>query len=1085
VADGIIVWNPLEDMMLENGRALCVGVTVVVMLSGGIAGAQKGALSGVVIESMDTGREGGGLRVRVGEGGDPPISEVRFEIGKRSAADLETGLIPPGWRSRTDGGTVVTSGPEAAPPVYIRLDPGPEVAFPTTMGVQVFSGGDRVFKEKVNVSPHRAPPVDADGLSEVISLPPSLSPGETITTTVVDSPRAPFGGQWTLAGSDGREGRAPASESAVYTVSFRVPVDLRSGAPVEVRYVDPWGASTIDVDAAENVNVTPPIDDAGPPRIDSSQRYTFIGLTGCVCGHFPTAESQRALEIGGMPIGEPLATSSSVVVFRLPEGISPGEHTVTARPDAGFDSQMDVEIVALQLSGTIDQERLRRGQSTPMQISIEGSEEPLELRLINKTPEIVSLEGGEEGFVLTSGGSENTVDRIVHGHTPGDFRIIYEMANDPCPCGPEGQAVDSAPEGTPLVQTGYPVPEGATVGTPVSTGRTTGVVAEVEVRNEGTETIFFPDRAVLIPSSGEHQGYVVPRGRRRGTPIPPGGTETVPLDGYCTDVDKPPVPSGEPLPDPSEWSVPSDPGRPFPEPGSSDFSEENPEVQVIGGVESILRVTEELQQTGELETPFSSDPERERETVNQQTIWIYTAEREGRPYTRDDFAERLEDQYEERTGTPISEAPEKDRERLDEGIDDFWDAFELVGERAKVLDRGEEPSLPIETVPEEAEEPPCDIGRHLAHSQAASDFKMSESYKDEAKRANLREWFGELPQISDATEGGTFETNKYPASAWAVAGRDFIGGYCNAVAKHIYAEAGGGTDWVWSTELLEVEAKSNGTHTVTVQPPSGTECETLVVGSGGGVVESWSNTIDPIAEHRNLLTALRIVAAVAVGVATAPLSVPASMAAAVITVAATEAFNAGFSDDANAAVAVEGQMVVQAGRRRITIAANSRSTLSGGGDIESDAAKVEVGETSDTHATTLTVTTAGLAALKTRASSNGIAEGTVESQVGVAIVGLCRCGGGVQVGFLTDSGLFLVEKGAANAATRTAQRLEELVGQAVDRYLELPPEEVIPKARQDLPTDLEGLLREWYLENGSGEGGAGYFDISAGSVGGN
>jgi len=102
----------------------------------------------------------------------------------------------------------------------------------------------------------------------------------------------------------------------------------------------------------------------------------------------------------------------------------------------------------------------------------------------------------------------------------------------------------------------------------------------------------------------------------------------------------------------------------------------------------------------------------------------------------------------------------------------------------------------------------------------------------------------------------------------------------------------------------------------------------------------------------------------------------------------------------------------------------------------------------------------------------------------VAIVGFCRCGGGVQVEYLTDSGLFLVEKGAAAAATTTAERLEELVGATVDRYLELPADEVIPKAREDLATDLEALLREWVLENGSGEGATGYFDTTPKNGGG-
>jgi len=1073
--------------MFDAGRVRCVAIVLVFLFVGGVAVAQKGALSGVVIETMDAADSGPSLRVQVGERGDPAVSEVRLDVGRRSARDTDTSLIPSGWRSELDGGTIVCSGPSVPPPVYIGLDPGIDVATPDDIGVQVFSDGDRVFKDRVPVVPHNPSPVGPDDLADVISLPPSVSPGETITTTVVDPGRAPRAGQWTLDGQDGQANEPPVSGGGEYTVTFPVPDDLQPGTPIDVVYVDPWGAPTIDVDAGPNVNVTQPAGELEAPRIDSSQRYAFVGLTGCVCGHFPTVESRAALEVGGMPVGEPVAASSSSIVFRLPEGIIPGEHAITARPDAGFEPQIDVEIVALQLSGSIDQDLLMRGQSTPMQIWIEGTEEPLELLLVNRTPEIVSLEGGEEGVVVTSGGAENTVDRIVHGRTPGDFRIIYEMANDPCPCGPGAGDIVTQPDENPLVQTGYPVPPGVTVGTPVSTGRTTGTIAEVEVRNDGTETIFFPDRPVLIPSSEGNQGYVVPRGRSRGTPVLPGGSETVPLDGYCTDVSKPPVPSGESLPGPSEWSVPSDPSRPFPEPGSSDFFDEDPEVLVIGGVEEIIRVTEELQESGELETPFSSNPGRERETVSQQTIWIYTSELDGEPYTRDDFAERLEDQYEERTGTPIGEAPEEDQERLEEGIDEFWDAFELVGERAKVLAPAEEISDPTEPVSESPEKPPCEIRRTVEHSQADSEFKMSESYKDAAKRANLQEWFAELPEVGDAPEGGTFQASQYPASAWALAGRDLVGGYCNAVAKHIFSEAGGGTDWVWSTEKLDVDSKSRGTHTLTVIPPAGEECETLVVGAAGGVVEAWSNAIDPIANSRGLIEALRMVRDVTIIVVSAAAAIPtfgASVAVGLATWGASKAFDAEFTSNADAGAAVEGQMVLAVGDREWTLAAHSRSEVSGAGKVTSDGQKTAVGQFSNTHPTTMSVNVYGLAALKTSADDNGVAEGTLESQIGVAMVGFCRCGGGVQVEFLNDSGVFLVDRAAQGVAVRAARRLEEMLNEQIDPYMQMPPNEVIPKARQDLPRALETMLRTWYLENGSDPGKGGHFGASSSGSGG-
>lgn len=1045
-----------------------------VILGGGFAHAQRGALSGVVIETLDD----SSMLVQVGERGDPAVTEVRLEIGKKGARDAEAPLVPTGWRTASDGGTVILTGPAQDPPLHVRLEPGAPGTVQGTVGVQVFSNGDLVFKDKVSLTARKPSEVDLEDPGAVIVMPPSLDPGETITTTVVDPARAPSGGRWTLDDSGGKTGEPREADGGEYTVTFDVPADLSAGDPVGLVYVDPWGVTTIDTDVGDDIAIGSGGADTGPPRIDSGQRYVFVGQTGCVCGFFPNPESRSSLLVGGRPVGEPVASSSSSVVFRLPEGTTPGEHAVTVGAGAGFEEPIEVEIIALQLSGSIDQELLMRGQSTPMRIEIAGTDQPLELLLTNNTPEIISLEGGEEGVVTTSGGKPNSVERIVHGRQRGDFHITYMMANDPCPCGPEGTDTMTGTGETSPVQTGYPVPSDVTVGTPVSTGRTTGTIAEVEVTNDGTEPIVFPDRPVLIDGSDEHQGYVVPGGT--GTTVPPGGTRTVPLDGYCTDVRKPPVPPGEPLPDPSEWTVPRDPSAPFPEPGDPGFEDEELGVRIIGGTEAITRTTEELQESGELKTPFSSNPERERETVNQQTIWRYTSELEERPYTREEFDERLEEQYEERTGTSIESAPEEDRERLEQGADDFWEAFELVGEKAKVFEPEEEmPTTTPESVPVTTEGPVCGFDRSMEHSDAESDFKMSESYKDDAKRDNLKQWFGELPRVADTTEGGTFEAGKYPASAWAVAGRDYVGGYTNAVAKHIYLEASGGYDVVWSTELMEVDANSDGSHTLTVTPPPEGECESLVVGAGGAVVEAWSNAIDPIADDRDVLTALRIVRDVSLAVATGG----ASLAVSLGTMAATMAFDEAFSSDANAAAAVEGRLRIQVQRRRVDVDANSRTTLSGDGDIQSDASRVATGETSDTHPTTLTVTTDGRASLKSQASDNGIAEATLESQVGVAIVGFCRCGGGgVQIGYLTDSGLFLVEEGAAAAATRTAERLEAMVGEIVDTYLDLPPEQVIPKALADLPTDLESLLRRWYLENGKGEGKPGYFPVDAGML---
>lgn len=662
----------------------------------------------------------------------------------------------------------------------------------------------------------------------------------------------------------------------------------------------------------------------------------------------------------------------------------------------------------------------------------------------------------------------------------------------------------------PPVRRGYPIPTGLSISAePTSTGDTTGIIAYLQVRNGSDERIEFPQQPALISASDEHQGYIVPGGR--GTSIPPGATRRVPVKGYCSDVRKPPVPADEALPPLEEWIVPTGakppieapphtgttppgralvPGTDMPVPRTIDPAAE-PEIAapyLLDAAERIRRATSELQQEGKLETPFSGDPGREREAVVQQVIWRYAAELAGRPYYQEEFTERLEAQYEEQTGKSVGSVPDEDRERLKKGSDDFWESFELVGERAKVLEKEDEPAVGApepEPVPSEEQAMACEIERTMDHTDADSEFLMSESYKDEVKRDNLAEWFAELPEVADLPEGGTFEATQYPASVWAVAGREFIGGYGNAVAKHIYQEAGGGSDWVWSTELLEVDAESNGVHTLSVSAPEGETCDTLVVGAGGGVVEAWSNTIDPIADTRDIVDALRVTRDVAIIVASAtlaPATAGASIAVGIGTLAATQAFDAEFGSDADAAVAVEGRVHIQVKRRRLSLDAHSRSALSGDGDIESDGTRVIAGETSDQDPRTITVTTQGNAAVKARADGNGVAEGTLESQVGLGIVAFCVCGESVQFDFLTDAGLFLASEQGAGAATVASQQLEEMLNETIEPYMQMSPEEVIPTAREDLPTAMEAMIREWYLTNGSDPGKVGYFEITSDQI---
>lgn len=273
------------------------------------------------------------------------------------------------------------------------------------------------------------------------------------------------------------------------------------------------------------------------------------------------------------------------------------------------------------------------------------------------------------------------------------------------------------------------------------TGRTTGHIADLTVTNHGEAPLALPPNMFFIPSDGKFQSYVgrpVP-----GQEIPPGETREVPVEGYCTNVRKPPVPAGEALPPLENWVVATGEtgpvslpfveealfsgralipgaGVPLPRAVSVD-SEPLPAAPLLfAALGEIERATSDLQENGQLRTPFSANPERERETVVQQTFWIFVSELENDPYIKEEFSGRLEAQYEQNTGVPASEAPQEDRDRLETGANDFWGAFDLVGVEAKVLSH--DPDADAESVQF------ADTGEALAADDAAAE---SEDGNDE------------------------------------------------------------------------------------------------------------------------------------------------------------------------------------------------------------------------------------------------------------------------------------------------------------------------------------------------------------------
>lgn len=279
-----------------------------------------------------------------------------------------------------------------------------------------------------------------------------------------------------------------------------------------------------------------------------------------------------------------------------------------------------------------------------------------------------------------------------------------------------------------------------------STGQTTGHIGNITVSNPTDLPIYVViggGGSAYIPSQDNAQPYVVPSLPR--IPVPPKGKTTTPIHGYCADVRRPPVPADNTMPSISEWittlieegvpdqtnvvripaavapplseviramentplppvaskwdcpPLPPAPGQPL-LPGTNTpirtpiTASENPGLLIPLLLDAISRIEDAYDQLrGTLTTPFSNNPPKEREAIIQQTFWLYSAGLEGKPYGYKDFHDNTVKQFEDNTGRPYNSLPPDQKEKLNKGVDDFWEAFTATGAEAKILPKAPRP----------------------------------------------------------------------------------------------------------------------------------------------------------------------------------------------------------------------------------------------------------------------------------------------------------------------------------------------------------------------------------------------------------
>lgn len=229
--------------------------------------------------------------------------------------------------------------------------------------------------------------------------------------------------------------------------------------------------------------------------------------------------------------------------------------------------------------------------------------------------------------------------------------------------------------------------------TATGTGKTTGDIVALTIYNPTDKEVKESFGPYYIPSEGQYQPYLTMKSGP--VTVPPGKTIHITLQGFCADITKPPAGEKDIFKPITTW-IKADqnitaPVPPFKTTINPDTNPEQAAPYLLKALEEISKAYDKLSKEGKITTPFSGNPEKEREAVIQQTFWIYTSEMRQKPYTKEQFSTRTYEQFEQKNSINPSTLPNDQKEKIDKGIDDFWNTFQAVGTEAKVLNTPSKP----------------------------------------------------------------------------------------------------------------------------------------------------------------------------------------------------------------------------------------------------------------------------------------------------------------------------------------------------------------------------------------------------------
>ncbi len=238
----------------------------------------------------------------------------------------------------------------------------------------------------------------------------------------------------------------------------------------------------------------------------------------------------------------------------------------------------------------------------------------------------------------------------------------------------------------------------------ISTGETTGHIADLYISNSSNELEEFSLKPSYIPSREGYQSYLSLTDTI--LLLEPFIETRIPLRAYCADLFVDPVPLKKNLPAYSLWveiDVNRDKSQFNPDKGKwvkdsnsrilnpknsqplnlAIETEKHPEEIAWLLWHTLITLESDYQKLSSeklIKTPYSLDKIQERDGVVQHSFWIFTSELSGKYYLKEHFEEGIESQYFK------SNITNEESEQISKGIKQLWTAFHLLLHNTATLD---------------------------------------------------------------------------------------------------------------------------------------------------------------------------------------------------------------------------------------------------------------------------------------------------------------------------------------------------------------------------------------------------------------